>query len=77
VVVSAKDLRFNISMLFDLLDKKEEITITYRGKSKAKLVPINDSKKIKDDSLFGLWKDKNIDIDEYVKELRKGRKFDI
>ena len=38
MVVSAKDLRFKISMLFDVLTKGEEITITYRGKPKAKLV---------------------------------------
>ena len=38
MVVSAKDLRFKISMLFDVLTKGEDITITYRGKPKAKLV---------------------------------------
>jgi len=36
MTVTAKDLRFNISMLFDALSKGEDITITYRGKAKAK-----------------------------------------
>ena len=77
MVATAKDLRFHISMLFDLLDKKEDITITYRGKSKAKLVPFEESKKIEDDSLFGIWSDRDIETDEYVRVLRKGRSFDI
>ncbi|NEW60264.1 hypothetical protein GSY74_03120 [Sulfurovum sp. bin170] len=38
VTVTATDLRFNISMLFDMLSKGEDILITYRGKAKAKLV---------------------------------------
>jgi len=77
MITSAKDLRFNVSMLFNLLDKKEEITITYRGKSKAKLIPFEDSKKIKDDSLFGIWSDRDENVDEYVRDLRRGRNFDI
>ena len=77
MIATAKDLRFNISMLFDLLEKKEDITITYRGKSKAKLIPFEESKKIEDDSLFGIWRDRDIDADEYVRTLRKGRSFDI
>jgi prevent-host-death family protein len=36
--VTAKDLRFKINMLFDVLNKGEDITITYRGKPKAKLI---------------------------------------
>ena len=80
MTVTAKDLRFKISMLFDLLSKKEDIFITYRGKVKAKLIPFeqkNDKKIPKDDKLFGLWKDREIKVDDYVRELRKGRKFDI
>jgi len=77
MVVTAKDLRFNISMLFDLLEKKEEITITYRGKPKAKLIPHEKSEKIEDDTLFGIWKDRDLDVDEYVRSQRKGREFDI
>lgn len=77
MIVSAKDLRFNISMLFDLLDKNEDITITYRGKPKAKLIPSNKSKKLKNDSLFGIWSDKQNDVDSYMRDIRKGRNFDI
>ncbi len=74
---SAKDLRFKISMLFDILDNKEDIVITYRGKPKAKLTPysINSSQK-KDNKLFGLWADRDFDVDEKVRNLRKGRVFE-
>ena len=77
MVVTAKDLRFNISMLFDLLSKKESIIITYRNKPKAKLIPYDENQnKKKDDKLFGIWKDRDsLDVDRYVRELRKGREF--
>ena len=77
MVVTAKDLRFNISMLFDLLSKKESIIITYRNKPKAKLIPYGENQnKKKEDKLFGMWKDRDsLDVDRYVRELRKGREF--
>lgn len=75
---TAKDLRFNISMLFDLLTKGEDITITYRGKPKAKLISIEDEKTHKkSDLMFGMLKDENDDIDKLVRGMRKGRSFDI
>jgi len=77
MIVTAKDLRFKISMLFDALSKGEEITITYRGKAKAKLISTNNQKKRKDDIAFGLWKDRDENVDNIVRELRKGRDFDI
>lgn len=75
---TAKELRFNTSAIFERLDMGEEITVTYRGKAKAKLVPINEvkkSKKITPNKLFGMWADKTDDVNEYVRELRKGRSF--
>ena len=76
MVVSAKDLRFKISMLFDVLTKGEEITITYRGKPKAKLIsfrePGNDEKS---DALFGMWKDQESEVDDLVRSMRQGRNF--
>ena len=76
MTVSAKDLRFKISMLFDILRKGEEITITYRGKPEARLIsfdkPENNSR---DDALFGMWKEKEGDVDRMVREMRQGRDF--
>jgi len=78
MTVSAKDLRFKISMLFDVLTKGEDITITYRGKPKAKLISFETQEsEEKSDSLFGLWRDKNDDVDEMVRSMRAGRSFDV
>jgi len=79
MTATAKDLRFNVNMLFDVLRKGEDITITYRGKPKAKLVSIDrsDDNNKKDDSLFGLWKDREASVDDMVRGMRKGRSFDI
>ena len=76
MTVTAKDLRFNVNMLFDLLNKGEDITITYRGKPKAKLISTdNNCEEKKDDTLFGLWKDRDDSVDEMIREMRKGRNF--
>lgn len=78
MVVSAKDLRFKISMLFDVLTKGEDITITYRGKPKAKLVSFEEAESNeKSDALFGIWKDQTNNVDELVRSMREGRKFDL
>lgn len=75
--VTAKDLRFKINMLFDVLNKGEDITITYRGKAKAKLISTQKNIEKKDESLFGIWKDKEDNVDDIVRNMRKGRDFDI
>jgi prevent-host-death family protein len=75
MIVTAKDLRFNINMLFDVLSKGEDITITYRGKPKAKLVSAQNSQIQKDSTMFGMWKDKEEDVDQIVRNLRVGRNF--
>ena len=75
--VTAKDLRFKINMLFDVLNKGEDITITYRGKAKAKLISTQKNIEKKDDSLFVIWKDEEDNVDDIVRNMRKGRDFDI
>ncbi len=52
MIATAKDLRFNIAMLFDMLSKGEDITITYRGKPKAKLVAVEDEINEKESDLM-------------------------
>lgn len=78
MTVTAKDLRFNITMLFDVLSKGKEITITYRGKPKAKLTSFNDSQaNEKSDEMFGMLKDETQSVDEMLRSRRRGRNFDI
>jgi antitoxin (DNA-binding transcriptional repressor) of toxin-antitoxin stability system len=78
MTVTAKDLRFNVSMLFDLLSKGEEVLITYRGKARAKLVPyIESSNQPKTDMIFGMWQDREEHVDDMVRSMRKRRDFDL
>ena len=78
MTVTAKDLRFNISMLFDVLSKGEDVTITYRGKPKAKLSPLNSEQgELKSDEMFGMHKETEQSVDEVLRSLRKGRNFDL
>ena len=76
MVVSAKDLRFKISMLFDILTKGEDIVITYRGKPKAKLISFEEpGSDDKSDAMFGMWKDQEGDVYDIVRSMRQGRSF--
>lgn len=75
---TAKDLRFHSRELLDTVNRGEEVVITYRGKPCAKLVPYEEGNKVKKgekDDLFGIWKDYDEiqNVNEYVKNLRKGR----
>lgn len=76
MTASVKDLRFKISMLFDVLTKGEDITIIYRGKPKAKLISYDaPSNHKKDDAMFGLWKDQTEDVDTLVRNIKKRTQF--
>ncbi len=69
---SAKDLRLRTKDVLDAVDRGEEITITHRGKPRAKLIPIRQPKD-EANPLFGLWADNDISPEEYVDEKRKRR----
>ncbi|MEN8139703.1 MAG: type II toxin-antitoxin system prevent-host-death family antitoxin [Thermodesulfobacteriota bacterium] len=73
---TAKDLRFHATELLNTVKRGEEVIITYRGKPCAKLVPIEENN-ITDatSELFGIWKNnaQTEDVDNYVRNLRKGR----
>ncbi len=73
---TAKDLRFHSKELINAVNRGEEVVITFRGKPCAKLVPFEKKKGKKNrNELFGMWKDYKLteDVDEYVRDLRKGR----
>ncbi len=74
---TAKELRFNAKELLDTVSRGEEVIITYRGKPRAKLVPIGNeqSNKSAGDELFGIWKDNDglKNVENYVQNLRHGR----
>lgn len=74
---TAKDLRFHSKKLLETVARGEEVIITYRGKPFAKLIPLEDViyDSDSDVELFGIWADyaELESVDEYVRELRKGR----
>jgi prevent-host-death family protein len=73
---TAKDLRFHSKELIESVNRGEEVVITFRGKPCAKLVPFGEPKnKEFKNELFGMWKDHDLtkNVDEYVRNLRKGR----
>lgn len=76
---SAKELRTNTKRLLDAVERGEEITITHRGRPRAKLIPFRRQqpagKKAKTLPLFGIWKDYDAtrNVAAYVDRLRSGR----
>ncbi|MDR1747433.1 MAG: type II toxin-antitoxin system prevent-host-death family antitoxin [Spirochaetaceae bacterium] len=79
--VTTKELRVKPGRIINEVTNGQEITITYRGKALARIVPIKERWNIEDEEdsqpLFGMWKDdeEKKDVNEYVRNLRKGRKF--
>lgn len=79
--VTTKALRTQAREILDCVDRGEPVTITYRGKPRAKLVTIEDERKAavaeaREYPVFGMWEDRQ-DLDDvpgYVRELRKGRR---
>jgi len=74
--VSAKELRTHTRRLLDALDRGEDVVITYRGKARARVVPIEGSPGREELlELFGIWKDHGAseDVERYVDELRTAR----
>jgi len=70
------DLRYRMKDVLRAIDRGEEVTVLYRGKEKARIVPITkDSGERKPSELpfFGMWKDRKdmADVHAYVRNLRK------
>lgn len=72
---TAKDMRFHAGVLLETAARGEEVTITYRGTPKAKLVPVDVPSCSDVGEAFGMWKDR-ADTDDpaaYVRKLRQER----
>ena len=69
---SVIDLRYKMKDVLKALDRKEKVTILYRGKVKGVIVPVNNKKykKVKDHPLFGMLKDDNVSVSEEMQDLR-------
>lgn len=78
--ITTKELRIQPGKIIDQVANGEEITVTFRGKALAKIIPINSNstnKTNEDIPMFGIWKnhDEYENIDDYVRNIRKGRQF--
>jgi hypothetical protein len=74
------DLRKKSAEIIRALDRNEKVTLYYRGRAKAVIVPIGGevkrpTVKAEDHPAFGMWADRDDmkDVAGYVRTLRKGR----
>ncbi len=73
------DLRRRMQEVLHALERNESVTILYRGKERAVLVPVTrDERKagrISEHPAFGMWAEREDmrDVEGYVRELRQGR----
>lgn len=80
---SIVDLRYRMKDVLRAIDRGETVTVLYRGKAKAKLIPMAPSSggshrgapKTQDQPLFGLWSDRKdlVDPESYLRNLRRAR----
>lgn len=77
---TTKDLRLHTKSLMAATSRGEEVVISYRGKRRAKLVPLDDtsSERASVNPLFGLWagEEGQPSVEEQVRQLRQPRSFD-
>ena len=78
--VSTKELRIQPGRIIDQVVNGEEITVTFRGKALARIVPLL-SKGARNDQdepgIFGMWKDHDQadSVESQVRAMREGRSF--
>ncbi len=79
------DLRYRMKDVLRAIDRGEAVTVLYRGKEKAKLMPIwtraeasnRNSVKTEDQPFFGMWSDREDQAEpaSYLRELRQPRRI--
>lgn len=76
---SIVDLRYKMNDVLKALDRKEEVTILYRGKIKGRIVPATGKteKKVQDHLFFGMNENEKQSVLEELKQLRESRVNDI
>ncbi len=77
--VSIVELRRRMKEVFAAMDRDGSVTITFRGKARARLVPAGEPslrrRSIRDYPAFGIWEDREdmCDVAAYVREIRRDR----
>ena len=77
---SVLDLRKDMKSVLSAIERNERISLTYRGRIKAEIVPVGDRNstiKAADLPAFGMWADRDdlCDVNETVRKLRRRRSF--
>lgn len=78
---SVSDLRKKMREVMSAIDRHESVTLTYHGRRRAVIVPLNEAKKSKvkvaDLPAFGMWAERTDMTDPiaYVDGIRKPRKI--
>jgi len=79
MVVTTKELRIQPGKIIEQVSIGKEITVTYRGKPLAKIIPFRQNEDDNDQeiSIFGMWKSHEDEgtVEEQVRLMRKGRQF--
>ena len=77
MVVTTKELRIQPGKIIEQVVHGEEVTVTFRGKALARIVPVGSGRSKSQDEveIFGMWKDSenSLSVDDAVRDLRKGR----
>lgn len=73
---TAKYLRFHTSEILEAAARGEEVIVTWRGKPRARVVGLEQRKRSRArNPSFGIWKDRDLDVQETVDRLRESRSF--
>ncbi len=73
------DLRYKMNDVLKALERKEEVTILYRGKVKGRLVPASERTggTVKNHPLFGINKNRKDSVKDEMDRIREARVHDI
>jgi len=79
---SVRDLRYRTKDVLEAVDRGEVVTVLYRGKEKARLMPLPEGGRganLIPGKAFGMWRDRRDlrDVSGYVRKLRRGRFRDL
>jgi prevent-host-death family protein len=76
--VTTKELRIHPGKILDQVLNGDDITVTYRGKRIARIVPLEEQEIDETpESIFGTWADREDEasVEESVRRMRQGRTF--
>ncbi len=73
-------LRRSPAEVLAAIEKRQEVTLTKRGKAIARIVPLSShaAKSVHSQTAFGMWSDASAQsVDQQVRKLREGRFHDL